>query len=81
MSVFTILGMPPSTRKCPLRRDKKHPSESTAPYNKKDSHDSTPMSMDVFYDLPTIDDRFAEHTKNLHHEVDSKVHEWVDSTF
>ena len=81
--MLTILSMPPSARKLPLRGHKKHLSTSTALDNKNDSHDSTSMSMNDLFLLfvKLIDNRLTEYTKNLHHDVDSKVHEWVDSTF
>ena len=70
--------MPPFERKITLRSDKKPPPISTTSDDKNDaSKDSSPMSMDdlCLRFIKLLDDRFAEQTKNLDQEVDSKAHE------
>ena len=76
--------MPPSARKLPLLSDKKPVPKSPAPNDKIDAPmDSAPISMDdlLLKFTKLLDDKFADHTKNLDKDFDSKVHERVDSAF
>lgn len=80
--------MPPFASKLPLRGEKKPPLKptptSTASHDKTDATiDLSPISMDdILLHLKKIfDEKFADCTKNLDSEVDSKALERVDSTF
>ena len=81
--MFAILGMPPSARKLPLRGDKKPPPNSTASDDKTDTPIASLISMDdlLLQFTKLMDNKFADCIKSLDKDVDSKVHEWVDSTF
>ena len=67
-----------------LRGGKKPSPISAASCSKNDtSKDSAPMSMDdlLLRFTKLLDARFAECAKNLDQDAESKVHQWVDSTF